>query len=232
VLSRFRDRVYPCEEPTSDLTLCNGGIKSTQGAYNSTKTGGGIGANARVNLFKHMDIGLHALTGSGVGRYGTSGLPDATVNPNGTLAPLRSYQGLATVEYHMPRFDFYVNVGEEYVKRHSQKDPVSLKYVGYGDPNFVTSGCYTETPPSSGGGFGFGGLSNCNADTKSLIEGTMGFWIKVHSGPKGRLQFGPQYSYVARNAWTGTFATTPTVTHSAPHGIDNMFMTSFRYYFP
>ena len=228
ILSRFRDRAYPCVEPAVGV-VCTSAV---EGAYNSTKTGGGIGANARVNLFKHVDIGLHALTGNGVGRYGTSGLPDATVNPDGTLAPLRSYQGLATLEYHVPRLDFYMNVGEEYVKKRWQQDPISLKNVGYGAPTQVVSGCYLETAPSSGGGFGFGGLANCNADTQSLIEGTMGFWIKVHNGPKGRLQFGPQYSYVVRNAWAGTYATTPTTIFSAPHGIDNMFMTSFRYYFP
>ncbi|MGC2245373.1 MAG: hypothetical protein WA609_02105, partial [Terriglobales bacterium] len=103
---------------------------------------------------------------------------------------------------------------------------------GYGAPSQTTAGCYSETAPGSGSGFGFGGLANCSADTQSLIEGSFGFWIKLHQGPKGRLQFGPQYSYVARNAWAGTFATSPTVITSAPHGIDNLFLTSFRYYLP
>ncbi len=229
ILSRFRDRVYPCVEPAAGVTCTT----AAQGAYNSSKNGGGFGANARVSAFdKHVDFGLHFITGNGVGRYGTGGLPDATVNPDGTLAPLRSYQGLATLEYHVPRLDFYMNVGEEYLKKRWQQDPVSLKYVGYGAPQQVVSGCYTETVPSAGSGFGFGGLANCNADTQSLIEGTMGFWIKVHQGPKGRLQFGPQYSYVMRNAWAGTNTTSPATTYTAPHGIDNMFMTSFRYYFP
>ena len=99
-----------------------------------------------------------------------------------------------------------------------------------GSPLFVVSGCGTETPPPITGtnGFTFGSLSKCNADTKSLLEGTIGFWIKAHSGPHGRLQFGPQYSYVARYAWTGTNGATTW----APHGIDNMFFTSFRYYLP
>ena len=83
---------------------------------------------------KHLDFGLHASDGNGVGRYGTAGLPDATVNADGTLAPLRSYQGLVTLEYHMPRFDIYLNGGEEYVKRRWQIDPVSGKPVGYGSP--------------------------------------------------------------------------------------------------
>lgn len=236
IVSRFRDRVYPCGEPAADPN-CDGTV-SALGAYNDSVTVGGIGANARITLFKQLDIGLHALTGEGVGRYGTGGLPDATANVDGTLAPLRSYQGLATVEWHTRRLDLYMNAGEEYVKRRWQIDPnqTSSTYpdgtpVGYGSQQFVVSGCYTETAPGANSGFSVGALKNCNADTQSLIEGTVGFWIKVHSGPHGRLQFGPQYSYVARNAWTGT-NTNVTTGFSAPHGVENMFMTSFRYYLP
>jgi hypothetical protein len=231
ILSRFRDRVYPCVEFLPSSTLCTAaGATAATGAYNDSKTGGGLGANARVTLFKQIDFGLHALYGNGVGRYGASGLPDATVNPDGTLALLRSYQGLATLEWHTPRIDVYLNGGEEYIGRRFSTDPVSGKTVGYGAPAFVDSGCYTETPPSAGSGFGFGSVANCSGNTQSTIEGTFGFWIKLHNGPKGRLQFGPQYSYVSRNAWAGSGALTGTSV--APHGIDNMFMTSFRYYLP
>jgi hypothetical protein len=238
IVSRFRDRVYPCVEGYLNpglQSLCGTSAASVTGAYNDSKNGAGVGANARVTLFKQLDFGLHALAGNGVGRYGTSGLPDATVNPDGTLAPLRAYQGLATLEWHTPRIDVYLNGGEEYVERRWAIDPYNPlapgTVVGYGSPLFKTSGCYKETVPSTGGtvGYDFGSLSGCNADTQNTIEGTFGFWIKLHSGPKGRLQFGPQYSYVARNAWAGSVSGTPT---GAPHGIDNMFMTSFRYYLP
>jgi hypothetical protein len=227
IVSRFRDRIYPCVEPLSNPSLC-GTSASTIGVFNDSKNGAGVGANARVTLFKQVDFGLHALAGNGVGRYGTSSLPDATVTPGGRLAPLRSYQGLATLEWHTPRIDLYLNGGEEYAERRWQADPFNPttpgQLVGYGAPGFKTSGCYTETVPGAGNGFTFGGLSNCQANTQNLIEGTFGFWIKLHSGPKGRLQFGPQYSYVSRNAWAGTAG--------APHGIENMFLTSFRYYLP
>ena len=229
ILSRFRDRVYPCVEPPAESSLCAGGTATT-GAYNASKNGGGVGGNARVTFFKHLDVGLHALYGNGVGRYGTSGLPDATVNPDGTLALLRSYQGLATLEWHTPRWDIYLNGGEEYIGRRSQVDSVSGKTVGYGAQAFVDSGCYTETAPSSGNGFGFGGLANCNADTQRLIEGSFGFWLRLYNGPKGKLQIGPQYSYISRGSWTGTGLTADTFV--APHGIDNMVFTSFRYYLP
>jgi hypothetical protein len=232
ILSRFRDRIYPCAEPAS-ASNCNGAI-SPLGAFNNSLNVGGFGGNARITLFKQLDIGAHFLTGEGIGRYGSGGLPDSTVHADGTLAPLRSYQGLATVEWHTKRLDFYANAGEEYVQRRWQFDPNNpvspYTPVGYGSQFFNVTGCYTETAPPINGtnGFTFGSLSKCNADTKSLVEGTVGFWIKAHNGPHGRLQFGPQYSYVARYAWTGTNG----IGFSSPHGIDNMFFTSFRYYLP
>jgi hypothetical protein len=190
-----------------------------------------LGANARVSVLnKHVDFGLHALYGNGLGRYSASGLPDATVNPDGTLALLRTYQGLATLEFHSPKLDVYLNGGEDYVGRHYSTDPVTSKVVGYGAPTFTDSNCYTETGPASGG-YAFGALT-CSGQTQRVIEGTFGFWIKTYNGPKGRIQFGPQYSYINRDAWTGSVSGTAAGPFVAPHGIDNMFMTSFRYYLP
>jgi len=230
ILSRLRDRVYPCAEPAVSSN-CNGAV-SALGAYNNSVTVGGVGANARVTFLKQLDFGLHALIGEGMGRYGTSGLPDSTVNADGTLAPLRSYQGLATLEWHTKRLDLYLNGGEEYVARRWQFDPNNptnpFTPVGYGSPLFNVAGCYSENAPSAATGFAFGSLSKCSADTQYLLEGTAGFWIKAHSGPHGRLQFGPQYSYVSRNAWRGTNGGG----FSNPHGVDNMLFTSFRYYLP
>ena len=81
------------------------------------------------------------------------------------------------------------------------------------------------TVPVNNSGFLPGGLSSCTADTRVVIEGTAGFWYRFYNGPHGRLQFGPQYSYVTRNTWSGTLGV-------APHGIDGMIFTSFRYYLP
>lgn len=233
ILSRYRDRVYPCEElPTGGSPNC-GTTPSVLGAYNDSQDGGGLGANGRITIAKHLDIGVHFLTGEGIGRYGTGGLPDATVNPDGTLGLLRSYQGLGTVELHLKKIDWYMNAGEEYVGKRWSVDPITGKDVGYGPPTVSTSGCYTEGLPSAGTGFAFAG--GCSVDTQRLVEGTVGFWVRIMQGPHGRIQVGPQYSYVVRDAWTGTYAaatpTTPAV-FTAPHGIDNMFFTSFRYYLP
>ncbi|MGA8285918.1 MAG: hypothetical protein WB796_14290 [Candidatus Sulfotelmatobacter sp.] len=232
IYSRFRDRVFPCGEVAATAT-CAGqaaGVTSALLAYNSGKNGGGIGGNARWSVYdKHLDFGVHFLGGSGIGRYGTGGLPDTSVSSIGTLDLLRNSQGLATLEWHGPKADIYMNVGAEYASRASDFDPISGKYVGYGSPNFNNSGCYTETAPSVGSGFFPGALANCTADTRALIEGTFGIWFKPYDGSRdkvnrGRIQWGPQFSYVDREVWSGV--------GGEPHGLDAMLFTSFRYYLP
>lgn len=228
VYSRFRDRVFPCED-VSATTTCLGDSTAgpnARGAYNAAVNGGGVGANARWSFInKRLDFGLHGFGGSGVGRYGSGGLPDATVHANGTLGLVKSLQGLTTLEWHGPKLDIYLNAGAEYAGRDATYDPVLGATVGYGSPFFNNSGCYTETGPANNGGFLPGGLSKCTADTRVLIEGTAGFWHRIYNGPKGRLQWGLQYSYVTRNTWSGASAI-------EPHGIDNMVFSSFRYYLP
>jgi hypothetical protein len=226
VISNFRDRVFPND---------SGSTPSASGAFNDVRTGGGVGANIRGSLAnKHVDLGLHFLGGDGIGRYGTSGLPDATIRPNGTLALLRSYQGLGTLEFHYPKADIYFNVGAEYVGRDVSANG-SGALVGYGSPTANNSGCNTETlPPAtatsgafpvSSVGFLPGSLGSCTGDTRSVVEDTAGFWFRLYKGPKGTLQFGPQYSYLTRNTWSGASGFNES-------GTENMVLTSFRYYLP
>ncbi len=244
IVSTFRDRIYPCATASStapcslDATIV---APSALGASNDGRVGGGIGANGRISLLdKKLDLGLHFFGGDGTGRYGTGSLSDVTVRPDGTLALIRNYQALGKIEVHpTPKLDVYAYVGGEYEQRTAYLNSAG-KGVGYGSPLLPNFGCDTETVPGTatstpngvGGTNGFipGALANCTGDTRNLIEGTFGFWYRVYSGPKGRIQWGPQYSYIVRNTWAGTGATAGTFT--APHGIDNMFFTSFRYYLP
>ncbi len=219
VISQFRDRVFPNATATTP---------SAAGAFNDSKTGGGIGANARGSLYsKHIDVGVHFLGGNGTGRYGTAGLADATVHPDGTLALIRNYQALGTLEWHSPKWDVYANAGGEYDARTAYLTAAG-KGVGYGSPLLVNTGCGTEVLPTGGAGFTPGSLANCTGDTRNIIEGTFGFWYRFYNGPKGRIQWGPQYSYVVRNTWSGTTGGNS----GQPHGVENMFLTSFRYYLP
>lgn len=226
IYSRFRDRVFPCYENFASAGCGALTAPSAILAYNASLNGGGIGANARWSFAKkRLDFGLHALGGEGIGRYGSGGLPDVSVYANGTLNTVKSYQGLATLEYHGPKLDLYFNTGAEYAARAADFDSFLNVPVGYGSPLFNNTGCGTETAPVNGTGFLPGSLGKCTADTRALIEGTAGFWYRVFNGPKGRVQFGIQYSYVDRAVWSG-------VNGTQPHGLDNMIFTSFRYYLP
>jgi hypothetical protein len=100
---------------------------------------------------------------------------------------------------------------------------------GYGSPYANNTGCSTETAPTGSGAPGGGGT--CAGDTRYIAEAVLGFWHKVYQGDKGKVQWGLQYSYFYRNAWSGSNGLTGT-TSIAPHAVDNMFWTSFRYYLP
>jgi hypothetical protein len=227
---RFTDRVFPCAEVLATAT-CGGqaaGITSSFGAYNSSKEGGGVGASMRFNIAKRVVIGVKGFGGSGVGRYGPGGLPDASINGDGTLHLVKNLLGLSTLEIHLTKkLDFVGYGGVEYAGRSASFDPLGNTgagtVVGYGATTFNNAGCFTETTPGSGG-FAPGTLAKCTADTRAVIEGTSGFWYKFYNGPKGSFRFGADYAYVTRNAWSGA--------GGEPHGIDNMIFTSFRYYLP
>src|SRR5579872_2746785 len=232
---RFRDRAFPCANFTIGKTgpcptdpAITG--PSAVGAFNASKNGGGVGANARWNFFnKHIVFGLHGFGGSGVGRYGAGQLSDLSIHANGTPDLIRNFQGLATLEWHGKKLDVYLYTGSEYDSRTSDYDAATKTYVGYGSPLFNNSGCSTETTPSLAvtAGFNPGTLSKCTGDTRALIEGTAGFWYRFYSGPRGRFQFGTQYSYVTRQTWSGVGPGAGT-----PEGLDGMVFTSFRYYLP
>jgi hypothetical protein len=234
---RFRDRVYPCGDfalgTTGPCPSGTGTGPSALGAYNSAKNGGGIGVNARWTFYdKHIVFGVHGLGGSGIGRYGAAQLSDLAIHANGTPDLIRNFQGITTLEWHGKKLDVYLYTGAEYDSRTSDFDAATKTYVGYGSPHFANSGCYTETVPSTAvtAGFNPGALSKCTADTRAIMEGTVGFWYRFYSGPRGRVQFGTQYSYVTRQTWSGI---TPTSAPSgAPEGLDNMVFTSLRFYLP
>ena len=60
--------------------------------------------------------------------------------------------------------------------------------MGYGSPLFNNTGCGIETLPSSGltAGFNPGGLSNCNGDTKDIVEGTLGLLVQALQRAQGQ----------------------------------------------
>ncbi len=130
----FRDRNYPA-------------VTTTAGANNSTTAGGGFFANLRMPATKYLDVGVHLMTGPGVGRYGTSTLPDVTVRPDGTLATIKSQQGLISLEGHpTKKLDIFGYGGGEYAQRTNYLSSTG-KLVGYAPITSSNAGCGVETLP-------------------------------------------------------------------------------------
>ena len=230
VVSTFRSRIFPCVGATAAAPCAiNGATNSGSLANNDTRTGGGIGVNARAPLFHHhLDVGFHFLGGDGVGRYGNTTLADVTARPDGTLVPLRAYQALGSLEFHAtPKLDIYAYVGGEYDQR-AQYFDAKGNPVGYGNVRFRNDGCSLELSPTNQNTPV--APANCQGDIRNIIEGTLGFWYRFYQGPKGRMQYGLQYSYVVKNTWTGSNSTV--TTFFTPSANDNMVFTSVRYYLP
>lgn len=196
------------------------------GTHNNTAFGGGVGASAFLNFSKSFDLGINALAGKGIGRYGTSQLPDVTVNPDGSLAPIKAAQALITLDVHpTTQLDVYGYGGVEYADRTADLNSAG-KGVGYGSPLLTNAGCdaeYIPTGPYSAGAPG-GANPACNADTRSVYQGNIGFWYRFYRGPAGTFQWGAQYSYTARTPWSGL--------GYQPKAVDNMLFSSVRYYLP
>jgi hypothetical protein len=173
IVSTFRNRIYPCDvvspqaSNTSGTVVLNGpaltgtsptiacldsaGAQLTApsafGAFNDTRTGGGGGASARWSVFnKKLDFGVKGVAGDGIGRFGSSQLPDLTARPDGTQALIRTAHGLAIVELHpSPKLDVYAYYGGEYAWR--------AGYTDYMNDNITTSTSYsTSACPTPGVG--------------------------------------------------------------------------------
>jgi len=245
ILSNFRTRIFPCVGATTAAPCAiNPAIQFSNsgfGASNNSITGGGIGGNARFPLFdKKVEVGLHAVYGYGIGRYGTSTLADVTAHPDGTLVGLHNGQGLVSLEFHPTKtIDLYAYGGGEYAGRAAYTNAKGAG-VGYGSPLLSNFGCFFELTPTNQNTPT--APANCEGDIRDTIEGTVGFWHRFYTGPKGRMQWGLQYSYFVRETWRGVGSGTvgggtgqtglAVVTNGQPTGIDNMLFTSFRYYLP
>ena len=237
-LARFmRDRYYPIlgtTTTTAGTTTTTSYVLSAT-ATNDTKTAGGAFLSGRISPSKYADVALQMMAGDGTGRYGSSQLADATLHPNGTLAPIHNYHGLFSLETHPTKsLDVYAYYGGEYAQRTYYRQTVGAfngALLGYGAPNLNNAGCYAlpANPASSTGGTDT--PVNCNAPTRYIQEPMIGFTYRVVNSPKyGRLQYQVTYSYLQRNLWSGVTGTTRFPT--GPRALENMIHTGMRYYIP
>ena len=231
----FRDRYYPgLVFSTTAYTAIPAG-----NGVNSTVTGGGFFANARVPVTHYLDVGVHIMQGTGTGRYGTSNLGDVTVKPTGVLEPLRNSQGLLSLETHpAKKLDFFGYAGGEYLQRTVYRGftaaaPTTPVFVGYAPIQGENdSACFAEATAATTNNGVAPAASTCTGHTRAVLEGTVGFIYRIYSSPAlGRFQFSAVYSYLTREAWTGLDTHTTTGVGN-PKATNNMVFTGFRYYIP
>jgi hypothetical protein len=185
---------------------------------NQVTHGYGVGGSLLLPVVANLlDFQASFLTGMGIGRYGSAGEPDTTINPtNGSLAPLHGYHALAGLVLHpAPAWTAFAYAGIEHVSARSYDvttgttTPVTSGY-GYGDPLFSNAGCETE------------GSSACAANTSSIKSGTLGGWWKFYEGRIGNMQLGATDTYIRREIFAGV--------GGAPSTNINIALLSFRYY--
>jgi hypothetical protein len=183
--------------------------------------GGGFGGGIVAELWpKIVDVQFSGLTGNGIGRYGTSGLPDVTYNAtNGALTPIPETQLLAGVIVHpLPGLDIYGYAGEEF--EGAKFVPGSASGFGVGNPATIAAGCVSEFSTAA-----------CASQTKLVQEITVGFWDTIYKGDFGMLRAGFQYADIERTGFAGA-ATTAAATFGTitPKVNEQVFMASVRYY--
>ena len=128
-IGRFaHETVYPGETTNGNLY---GGLTdivtgttvapalTTSGSYTNSIVMGGGGASFRLSLANNKFIvGAKGMYGTGLGRYGNSGLADLTANASGEFSPIHNGSGLATVELNpTARMAIYLNYGVDYAGR-------------------------------------------------------------------------------------------------------------------
>jgi len=196
----FRDRV-------ASTATTNGNTYTTEGY--------GVGFGALMPFgAKKLDVSLEGLLGQGIGRYSSSGLPDATLNPTtGGLRPLREARIMGGLLYHRSsRLDLYAYGGDEYVGRYAFISPAGTA-AGYGSPLVSYAGCTNEVA-----------LNTCSGANRNIYEATAGYWYRLYQGQYGRIEQGNQVVYMHRNLWSGI--------GGAPQGGDIVAYTTLRFYLP
>ena len=186
--------------------------------------GGGFGGGVVAEVLpKLLDVQFSGLTGEGIGRYGSAGMPDATYNATtGAIMPIPETELLLGVIVHpLPGLDVYGYAGEEFDS--AKFSPGSGSGFGYGNPASINAGCVSEFSAAA-----------CVGQSRSISELTVGFWQTLYKGDFGMVRTGLQYENLERTGFAGAnvnaagASTAPgTIT---PKANEQVFMASLRYY--
>ena len=163
--------------------------------HGNTRLAGGIGAGTILPILgDKLSFQASGIAGYGLGRYGTSQLPDATISRSGAPAPLPEVQALVGLVGHpVPEVDLYSYVGTEQIGK--KTFDVGGRPFGYGNPLYVNAGCDIELSPLV-----------CTGNTSGIVQGTIGGWWRFLHGDYGTVQSGIQYAYTRRSIFKGVTA--------------------------
>ncbi len=184
----------------------------TPGVSEKTESGGGWGGSITATVWpKVLDLQASFMTGKGIGRYGSAQLSDATLNFDGTVAPIQETMYLVGGTLHAtPKIDLYLFGGEE--RENDRISTVGTTNFGFGN---LANTVFTSAGCTSIGG-------SCSATVRSVAQITGGIWDKAFTGPYGQIRIGLQYSHTWLDAFSGGGYT--------PKTSADMVFTSFRYY--
>ena len=188
---------------------------ATTSGHTNITGGYGVGFGALMPFVKNkVELSLEGLLGQGIGRYGSSGLPDITLHPTtGAMLPLRQGWIMGGVVFHRSgHLDVYAYGGDEYTGRYAFVTPTGTA-AGYGSPLVDYSSCTNEVA-----------LNACNGANRNIYEGTAGYWYRLYRGEYGRIEYGNQVVYMHRNLWSGMGTT--------PQGGDIVAYSTIRFYLP
>jgi len=238
-IARFlRNEYFPVTGYTGTASAPTYSYGSTYMSHTSGTAGFFGSARAyigKAGTYPAMEAALQLMAGSGVGRYGSSQLADATLRPDETLKPVGNLHGLLSLEGHASaKLDIFAYYGGEYAQRKVYTTPEG-NLIGYAPPNLSNSGCYAlpVAPTSSIGNSGSQGslsASSCGEPTKYIQEGMIGLqWRPIVSPKYGKLQYSVTYSIIQRQLWAGVGSSSTPV---SPRAQDSMVHVQMRYYIP
>jgi hypothetical protein len=190
------------------------GISYSQGSSQQSTSAYAIAANLIAPVIpRKLDLVLGGLIGRGMGRYTSTGLPDATIDGNGNAKAIPIFTAIAGLTYHVtPAIDLYLYSGIDQVSRATSNNGT----VGYG----VTVGQNNSGCSTIGGA--------CAGVTHRVWQVTFGMWDKLYKGNFGEVRVGAQYSYTQRTLFSSAAAAGQA--SFGPTAYDHIIMTSLRYY--
>ncbi|HLW90864.1 MAG TPA: hypothetical protein VKS78_06130 [Roseiarcus sp.] len=196
----------------TDETTFTAGSPFPAGTH--TTTGGGFGGGIVAQVLPGMvDAQFSGLTGNGIGRYGSSQLPDVTFSSaNGQLVTIPETDLLAGLIVHATSWlDVYGYAGEEVTS--AKYTPGTASGFGWGNPKDVQTGCFSNLST---------GTCVAYKSPKAVGQVTVGFWDTILKGDYGLVKWGLQYEFTQDQGFAGVGGT--------PKADENVVMTSFRYY--